>query len=165
LIRLPLLRWKHRSRATSEGRLRRVLHFPLPSPARIAILDDGFTAGRNSRQFHHSELRAIQQWAPEAIVAPLETSLSLADQKLRGLVGLTSLRMALVVLTDINGELLDEDYRRLLWQAFGVPIFEQLRGPDCNVIARECEVHDGLHVDLAAHVTPELSLDLVNEQC
>jgi hypothetical protein len=40
----------------------------------------------------------------------------------------------------------DED-RDLLWRAFGLPVFEQLLGADGRVVARECEVHDGLHAD------------------
>jgi hypothetical protein len=161
--------WKRRRCATTESRLPVAFQFPLPVTSRIAILGDGFAAGRSTRQFGLSDFAALQLWAPEALAAPLGTALSLADRKLRGLPSLTSLRTALVVLTDIAGDTLAEDSRHMLWQAFGVPIFEQLRGEHGRVIARECEVHDGLHMDPAAAVTEEFSGDLsgglVNEQC
>ncbi len=34
----------------------------------------------------------------------------------------------------------------LLWRSLGLPVFEQLTAWDGTVIARECEIHDGLHV-------------------
>jgi phenylacetate-coenzyme A ligase PaaK-like adenylate-forming protein len=98
----------------------------------------------------------MQAWAPEAIVAPLEIALSLAEKRLGGLVDLSNLTAA-VVLTDIDGEALSEDRRELLWKAFGVPVFEQLRSREGAIVARECEVHDGLHVDPEARVAHELS--------
>jgi hypothetical protein len=160
----PLLRWTRRSNASAEGRVRGVLQFPLPAPARIAIVDNGFSQSRNTREFTLDDMAAIHQWAPQAIVAPLATALSLADQKLRGLADLASLR-ALIVLTEMGGDVLADDYRELLWQAFKVPIFEQLRSRQGPVIARECEVHDGLHVDPAARLNQEISEALVNEPC
>ena len=120
---------------------------------------------RNTREFTLDDLPAMHQWSPEAIVAPLKTVLSLADQRLRGLADLASLRIALIVLTDIDGDPLASHYRELLWQAFQVPVFEQLRGRDGAILARECEVHDGLHLDPGANLTPELEIALVNDHC
>jgi len=70
----------------------------------------------------------------------------LADQKHRGLFDLPSLSKAMVVLTSIDDSPLADHHRDLLWHAFRVPIFEQLRALDGHVLAMECEVHDGLHV-------------------
>ncbi len=95
-------------------------------------------------------------------MAPLSAALSLADRKLRGLVEFPSLRIALVVLTETGGNPVGGDYRELLWQAFEVPIFEQLRNRAGDVIARECEVHDGMHVDPAARLD---ETDLIKEPC
>lgn len=82
-----------------------------------------------------------------AMVCPLDLALALADQKLRGLMDLPEPTCALVIVTGVEDSPLEEHHRDLLWAAFGLPIFEQLRGPDGAVIARECEVHDGLHVE------------------
>lgn len=143
--------WKRRLRATSPFR------FPIAAPARVAVLEAGFTLDRNAREFGASDFVTLEAWAPEAIVAPLRAALSLADRRLRGLMDLPSLNAAMVVLTNVDGEALEDSHRELLWMAFGVPIFEQLRSRAGAVVARECEVHDGLHVDPEARVTHELS--------
>jgi len=164
---LPLLRWTRRSGATAiklPGRTRRALQFPITAPGRIAVIDGAFAPDRNIREFALDDLPAVHQWAPEAIVAPLEVMLTLADQKLRGLADLADLRVV-VVLTDLDGEPLADGYREFLWQALGVPVFEQIRGADGAVVARECEAHDGLHLDPAARPTSEMSVALVNDHC
>ena len=160
----PLLRWKRRS-GVSASRARWALQFPISTPSRIAILDSGFSSERNTREFSPDDLPALHAWGPEAIVAPLETLLALADQKLSGVADLATLRSAIVVLTDLDGEPLADAYRELLWQAFQVPIFEQLRGRDGAILARECEVHNGLHLDPGAEATPELHAATINDHC
>ncbi len=126
--------------------------FPLSGTGRIALLEPGFHADRNMREFDPDDVVWIHSYAPEALVAPLDPALSLADRKTRGLFALPSLRTAIVVLTSLDDSPLADRHRDLLWRAFGVPIFEQLRGWDGTIIARECEVHDGLHIDESAAI-------------
>ena len=158
----PLLRWRRGSRASAP------FQFPLAAPARVAVLEGGLALDRNAREFAPADWEAMQAWAPEAIVAPLEVALSLAEKKLRGMAALSNLTAA-VVLTDIDGEALSEHGRELLWKAFGVPVFEQLRSREGAIVARECEVHDGLHLDPEARVARELgalsAAMMVREPC
>ena len=49
-------------------------------------------------------------------------------------------------MTDVSGPAITDRHRDLLWRAFRVPVFEQLRNWEGEVIARECEAHDGLHL-------------------
>lgn len=126
--------------------------FPLAGPVRIALLEGTFRVDRNKydnamREFTPDDLNWLQSYAPEALVAPLDLALSLADRRRRGRFDLPSLKTAIVVLTSFESTPLADHQRDLLWKAFGVPIFEQLRGWDGAVLARECEVHDGLHID------------------
>lgn len=121
-------------------------HSPLPRPARTALLDTGFRPGPNMNEFSPEEIDWMRVWSPAALVTPLHVALSLADQKRRGLFNLPSLNTAIVVLTSVEDSPLADHHRDVLWSVFGVPIFEQLRGSDGTVIARECEVHDGLHI-------------------
>jgi hypothetical protein len=120
--------------------------FPLSGPVRVALLEEGFRADANVRTFSPYDMVRLRSYAPEALVAPLDLALSLADRKRRGILDLPSVRTAIVVLTSSEDSPLTDDHRDLLWRAWGVPVFEQLRGPDGTVIARECEVHDGLHI-------------------
>lgn len=133
--------------------------FPLPIPARIALLEAGFRPGRNMSVCAVDDL---PRCAPEALVLPLGLALSLADRKQRGLFDLPSLDTAIVVLTSSENSPLADPHRDLLWRAFGVPVFEQLRGSDGAVIASECEVHDGLHV---IEALPDLRGEIVTDHC
>ncbi|MDP9055482.1 MAG: hypothetical protein M3N93_14455 [Acidobacteriota bacterium] len=123
------------------------LRFPIRRPVRIALLQARFRTAPNIRSFSPEEIAWLPAWKPEALVMPLNLALAVADQKQRGLFALPSLNTAIVVLTSTEDSPLAAHHRDLLWQAFGVPIFEQLLAPGGHAIARECEVHDGLHLD------------------
>jgi hypothetical protein len=143
----------------------------LSAPARVAVLETGFTLDRSAREFVADDMEALREWMPEAIVAPLAVALSMADRKTGGALALESVSVAIVVLTTVNGPTLEESHRELLWKAFGVPVFEQLRDSEGAVVARECEVHDGLHVDemrvargLSA-LNASMANEIVSEPC
>lgn len=113
-------------------------------------------------RFTSEEVSWMRAWAPEALVLPLDLALTLADQKRRGLFDLPSLDTAIVALTSVDDSPIADHHRDLLWQAFGVPLFEQLRGASGLVIAAECEVHDGLHV---LHEDIHVAGELITNQC
>jgi len=48
--------------------------------------------------------------------------------------------------------------RDLLWNTFGVPVFEQYLGPNLELLAFECEAHDGLHLANAGVHDPGCAL-------
>ena len=145
--------------------------FPLSGPVRVALLEEGFRTDANVRTCSPDDIVRLRSYAPEALVAPLDLALSLADRKRRGILDLPSVRTAIVVFTSFEDSPLVDDYRDLLWRAWGVPVFEQLRGPDGTIIARECEVHDGLHMvtpqDELLHgvATNAADLEIVNGVC
>lgn len=109
-----------------------------------------------------ADLQGVEEFGPDVIVAPLDVALALADRKAWGLMELASLRVAMVVLTRVSP--MEQHERDLIWRAFGVPIFEQLRDADGIVIARECEVHDGLHLAGSA-AGPTAECELVTGPC
>jgi hypothetical protein len=133
------------------------LRFPLRGAAQTAILDAGFLPEPHTREFDPADLDGIRQFSPEALVAPLETALDFAVQSLTGQAVIPSLQLAVVVLTRRGGMPLTPSHRDVLWRAFAVPAFEFLRSSSGVVIARECEVHDGLHIDPHAisHASPD----------
>ena len=57
---------------------------------------------------------------------------------------------AAIVLWRAGESLLTLEQRDRLWQAFRVPVFEQIIGDRGQLLAAECEAHDGLHVELAS---------------
>lgn len=163
MLLLSLLRGARRSVAPpngAPGQPRRgpanseeTLRFPLVFTGSTAILTRGFRPEKNTRQFALTDVNGLREFAPQCLVAPLDDAIDLADQKLRGLLDLPSLEFA-IVLTSFADTPLADHHRDLLWRAFGIPVFEQLRNAEGRVIARECEVHAGLHLE-AGVVLPE----------
>lgn len=129
------------------------LRFPLAVHGRVALVDAGFRAEPGMHACTSGDQRGLAKFGPESMVLPVQTAVAFAQQKLNGSLELPSLKSAIVVLTSLDaGEagLLTGRHRDLLWRAFELPVFEQLRGPDGRIIARECEVHDGLHMEAAS---------------
>lgn len=145
------------------------LRFPLPVTVRIGVVGFAFGERRfrtcqNVREFDVDDMASLRAWEPEAIVAPLSLALSLADQQRRGHFELPSLNTAMIVVTSMEDSPLADHHRDLLWNSFRVPAFEQLRGLDGTIIARECEVHDGMHIeDMEAMLHP--NGEIVDGQC
>jgi hypothetical protein len=133
---------------------------PLRFEGNIAVVESGFRMERGMREFG-ADLQMVGSFGPEVIVAPLQIALSLADQKAWDRLELPTLR-ALVVLTRVSP--MEQHEKDLLWRAFAVPVFEQLRDHEGLVIARECEVHDGLHLAGNA-ATAGLEFELVTGPC
>ena len=170
-MKLPPFRIQRRRCAAAGYALGRAgketLHFPLPVPARLAIMDPNFHIAANMRTFDTGDTGGLIDYAPDALAAPLATALCLADQKLRGLLDLPSLKFAIVVFSSLDpndGGTLAALNRDLLWKAFGLPVFEQLRGWNGKVIARECEVHNGLHLDASSQAAEWEGLSAVVEK-
>jgi hypothetical protein len=140
------------------------LLFPLKFSGPVAILEEGFKRGRNQRMFRAPDYVGLEEYCPEVLAASLDTVLVLADEKRRGRLSLSSVQTALVVFTTLDDSPLEDSHRDILWNTFGVPVFEQLRNAEGKVIARECEVHDGLHID-AGTAIPEHACEVLLDPC
>ena len=53
----------------------------------------------------------------------------------------------LLVWTEFGSYPLSDVERVILWQAFGVPVYELIVSPEGQLIASECEVHEGWHLE------------------
>lgn len=123
------------------------VHGPGPEFPRVALLTEGFLTDAATRAFTPEDTSGVCEYRPEAIVAPLSVLLSLANRKSTDRFDLSSVNTALIALTGAGEEPLYPADRDQLWDAFGVPVFEQFRDDSGIVIARECEVHEGLHLE------------------
>jgi hypothetical protein len=91
------------------------------------------------------------RFEPSAIAATVEQC-----RELRGFL-IPSLTHALIVLERPGAKRLTNADRNALWRAFHVPIFEQIIGPSGQLLAGECEAHDGLHIEgPGLHLTREM---------
>jgi hypothetical protein len=98
---------------------------------------------------------------PEAIAGPTGELARLAGDGVAGRPGATRGARRLIVYTKLGDRLLSAAARERLWRAFELPVFEQLRGLDCELLASECEAHEGLHLESEAAVFEILDGELV----
>src|SRR5258708_16557648 len=112
---------------------------PLAPPPRTAVLAPRFRSTRTSRVFPNGWDNDVATFAPGAIAGAFDQLLAAADAGLQ-------LTHAVVCLTWDTDNLLTDDQRDFLWEAFGVPVFEQILGPGNTLLASECDAHAGLHI-------------------
>jgi hypothetical protein len=80
-------------------------------------------------------------FAPAAVAGTFEQLRELARS------GVSSLTHSVIVLWRAGEPRLSEADRDALWNAFRVPVFEQVIGKSGKRLAAECEAHDGLHIE------------------
>lgn len=143
---------------------RRVLHYPLYPPPRVAVLGlelDG-PAG----------VRCLVDWTPEALARLRPQALAgwwndlaeVARSVLAGDLELPDLVFPILVFSRAGSGPLPPRCHDLLWEWFRVPTFEQIRGSGGELIAFECAARAGFH--LAPGVEAEaLSLARWLESC
>lgn len=124
-----------------------VLVYPIPPAPLTAILMGGFRPSTNIRIFAEGWSDEAANFAPAAIAA--------TPAQLCALPPIRSVRNALIALVRPNDPALSEDDRTLLWRTFRVPVFEQRIDDACNLLAAECEAHDGLHIESAQAIPRE----------
>jgi len=132
--------WHHQPRAL------RPLECKLGSIGRTAMLSDGFEDTECVRTFTCLTLEDLEEYEPDSLAGPAWRLKNLAELALAGRLRLDSLRGALLVFTGLKHGCLKPQDREMLWRAFQVPVFEQFRGYSQELLAWECEAHDGLHI-------------------
>ena len=112
---------------------------PMDPMPRTAILAPGFQETKLSRVFPGGWNEAADRFQPTSIAAPPDQLRRLARQGIRP-------QHSVVALTYDGQEGLTAADRELFWKTFGVPVFEQLLNAGNELIAMECDAHDGLHL-------------------
>ena len=116
---------------------------PLNHPSKVAVLTKGFDEVAGLRMFDDDAFASLERYQPEILAAPVSVLRHLAAALPKN--SLAKPGHAVVAFTGIE-DVLDAHDRDLFWRKFGVPLFEQYVGLDGRVFARECEIHDGLHI-------------------
>jgi|ERR1051326_5205564 hypothetical protein len=111
---------------------------PLDPAPRTAILVPGFQSTRSIRVFPEGWNDSARKFAPASVAGTLDQLLSLADEGVQ-------LTHAVICLAWDREEFLTPSQRGFLWNAFGVPIFEQYLSPQNVLLAFECDAHTALH--------------------
>jgi hypothetical protein len=106
----------------------------------------------------------LETFCPETLVGAGADLQWLAEKVRCDEVVLRSVNSTIFVLTSIGDAPADDMLRVVLWQTFGVPVYELFLGADGMVLAGECEAHEGWHVEEGCHFylsnRDELIIDL-----
>ena len=126
-----------------SGRRKAAFRYPVGPAPRTAVLGPWFREPRGAqlRVFSSGWCVEAGKFAPAAIAATREQLLALAEG------AAPALTHALIVIGRVGDPLLTAAERERLWRAFHVPMFEQIVGDRGEVLAAECEAHDGLHIE------------------
>jgi len=138
ISRLARRRGKHAGRRDWRGWWMR--------EARVAAIAPWFPMGEDIRVFPALDSTALSEFTPSVVATPAPILARLAEEALERRLRLPGLDCALIAWSGIGREVLQPTGRDLLWLAFQVPVFEEIRGPRGELLAAECEAHCGLHV-------------------
>ena len=126
-------------------RIREPFAYPVQPAPRTAILVDWFRpallTSQPVRMFPQGWGAEAARFQPAAVAATLDQCWKLCG------VLTPSLTHSLIVLERPGGPRLTEVDRDAFWRAFRVPVFEQIIGPSGQLLAGECEAHEGLHIE------------------
>jgi hypothetical protein len=112
------------------------------------------------RVFPQGWSEEVAAFAPAAIAAHREKLLGLAAADRPPVV-----THAVIALESPGDPMLSVAERQRLWRAFRVPVFEQIIGPDGELLAAECEAHDGLHIEISGLPWNGYRLELMHCGC
>ena len=114
-----------------------------PETARLAVVAPWFRVAAPARVFPRWDAAEVRKHAPDVLAAPVE----ILDRLLADPAPVQALDLfAVLALTGAGTPLASEDLRDRVWRALGVPLYVQFRGFHGELLARECERHEGLHV-------------------
>jgi hypothetical protein len=130
---------------------RRYLDYHLDPMPRVAVLMDGYENTDHVQCYPEGWCQDMEHFRPETVAGPIAALKRLAVMILAGGAKLRHLKRPLIAFSGLpfgNRLLLTEEDRTILWQAFGTPVFERYLGFGNETLAKECEAHDGLHLNL-----------------
>ena len=138
------------------------LRHPLPIDSRTAIVAADFQVEPGTRLFRWSEdAHSLESFLPQTMAADVFHLRAIAGEVEAGHLSLRPLRHAVIAFSGAaQGDLTQRDLD-ILWRVFQVPTFEQRLGGDGVPIARECEVHDGLHIATENAIVEQIDGELV----
>ena len=115
--------------------------YPSAGDPRVAVLVPGFRETRQVRYFRNPLGDDLAKFNPDVLAA---TAAQLGWMAMTGRAA--ALHRGIVVLGYPGETGLNQYERDLLWDVFGVPVFEQYLTRRNRLIASECDAHEGLHL-------------------
>jgi len=122
------------------------LPFPIHPQVRLAQLSENVPTFGVLQPFRPESAVHLQGFRPNILVGTAAELQNLAEQVDLGTVDLSSVDHAVIALTRCGDAPLNDVARVVLWQRFGVPVFEIFTGLDNSILGYECELHEGWHL-------------------
>jgi hypothetical protein len=94
--------------------------------------------------------RDLKTYGPNVLIGAASVLQRLAERMDLLTLELTSVDHAIFVLTEIGDKPVTDSMRVVLWQHFGVPVYELYLDAKGALLASECEAQDGWHVEAGA---------------
>jgi hypothetical protein len=88
----------------------------------------------------------MEAYRPGILIGHAARLKSLSEQIQNGSLDLSSVDHAVFVITNCGAAPITDTLRVLLWQSFGVPVYELVSAADGSMLAADCEAQDGWHV-------------------
>jgi hypothetical protein len=123
------------------------LFWPLPRPRRTAVLGAGFRWRLGVRNFPMATPSQLAGYAPDALAGPVAELRRLADRIEDGWGRMRPLRHSVLAFVILRQAFLSEEAREAFWRVFKAPVFGQIHGLSGELLAWECEAHEGYHIE------------------
>lgn len=122
------------------------LPFPFHAQTRVVQLCPSVPYLPGLKPFRAESITDIQGYRPNMLVGTARELQELAGQVELGTVDLSSVDYAVIALTRCGQSPISDVTRVVLWQTFGVPVYEIFVGLDNSILGYECELHEGWHI-------------------
>ncbi|MBI5084754.1 MAG: hypothetical protein HZB13_09170 [Acidobacteria bacterium] len=122
------------------------LEYPLFPPPRLAVLGAELRPSPGTHCFPYWSAPQLAQLQPMALAGSFEELANVARLEGDGVLLLRDLRYPLVVFTPPAAAPLSDERHDQLWRWFRLPVFEQIRNAAHQLLAWECEAHQGFHL-------------------
>ena len=114
---------------------------PQTPPPKTLLLEGGFRQASGLLISASGWSAELTEFGPGSLAAAAHRLMPLAMSRSR-----PKLTHSIVAFVGPEFGALTPEDRDLLWTCFGVPVYEQLRGLGRELLAAECDAHEGLHI-------------------
>ncbi len=131
----------------------RACRLPLLGKDRLRIAQlTAAHAFESAELFPPQRWRKLEAYSPNILIGSTADLQRLVERVDLHTVRLTSLDHSIYVLTEVGDKPLTDVVRVVLWQRFGVPVYELYTDGRGSLLAFECEAHEGWHVEPNSHL-------------
>jgi hypothetical protein len=130
---------------------RRSAFWPLwPSALRVGQISPVAAILDSAAYFPIDRWNDLEAFRPRVLAGTARDLRLLAGRVELGTVDFRSVDHAILALTECGEQPVTDVCRVMLWQAFGVPVYELFFSPAGTLLAAECEAQDGWHIESGA---------------